>query len=43
VVDVRIDGVSLAMNYRSQFNKTIRTSSYDTLVQRMRKMERGKG
>jgi len=43
VVDVRIDGVSLAMNYRSQFNKIIRTSSYDTLVQRMRKMEGGKG
>ena len=43
VVDVRIDGVSLTMNYRSQFNKIIRTSSYDTLVQKMRKMEGGKG
>ena len=43
VVDVRIDGVSLAMNYRAQFNKIIRTSSYDTLVQRMRKMEGSKG
>jgi len=36
VVDVRLDGVSLAMNYRAQFNKILRNSSYDTLVQRMR-------
>jgi phospholipid transport system substrate-binding protein len=41
VVDVRLDGVSLAMNYRAQFNKILRKSSYDTLVQRMRsKVER---
>jgi len=35
VVDVRIDGVSLAMNYRAQFNKILRTSSYESLVERM--------
>lgn len=41
VVDVLLDGVSLAMNYRAQFNKILRSSSYDTLVQRMRsKVER---
>jgi phospholipid transport system substrate-binding protein len=36
VVDVRIDGVSLAMNYRAQFTKILRTSSYENLVERMR-------
>ena len=35
VVDVRIDGVSLAMNYRAQFNKILRTASYEHLVVRM--------
>ena len=35
VVDVHIDGVSLAMNYRAQFNKILRTSSYASLVERM--------
>ena len=37
IVDVVLDGVSLAMNYRSQFGKIIRTSTYDTLVQRIRR------
>jgi phospholipid transport system substrate-binding protein len=36
IYDVVIDGVSLASNYRAQFSKILRTSSYDTLVQRMK-------
>ncbi|MBI2466326.1 MAG: ABC transporter substrate-binding protein [Candidatus Rokubacteria bacterium] len=36
VVDVVLDGVSLAGNYRVQFDKIIRTSSYETLVQKMK-------
>ena len=34
--DVVIDGVSIVATYRSQFNKIIRTSSFDALVKRMR-------
>ena len=34
--DVVVDGVSLSANFRSQFDKTIRASSYDGLVQRMK-------
>ena len=37
LVDIVVDGVSLAANYRVQFTKIIRTSSYQTLLQRMRK------
>jgi phospholipid transport system substrate-binding protein len=37
VVDVVVDGVSLAVNYRVQFSKIIRTSSYETLLHRMRR------
>lgn len=37
MVDVVLDGVSIAMNYRSQFGKIIRTSTYDTLVERIRR------
>jgi phospholipid transport system substrate-binding protein len=37
VEDVVVDGVSLAANYRAQFSRTIRTSSYETLVGRLRK------
>ena len=37
VEDVVVDGVSLAANYRAQFSRTIRTSSYETLVDRLRK------
>jgi phospholipid transport system substrate-binding protein len=37
VDDVVVDGVSLAGNYRAQFSKIIRTSSYETLLRRMRK------
>jgi phospholipid transport system substrate-binding protein len=32
VYDLNIDGVSLVANYRAQFNKIIRTSSYKALV-----------
>ena len=32
VYDLNIDGISLVANYRSQFNKIIRTSSYEALV-----------
>ena len=35
ICDVVVDGVSLAGNFRAQFTKTIRASSYDTLVQRI--------
>jgi phospholipid transport system substrate-binding protein len=36
VYDVVIDGISLAMNYRAQFSKILRTSSYEALVQRIK-------
>jgi len=36
IYDVAIDGVSLAMNYRAQFSKILRTSSYEALVQRIK-------
>jgi phospholipid transport system substrate-binding protein len=32
VYDLNIDGISLVANYRGQFNKIIRTSSYEALV-----------
>jgi len=35
ICDVVVDGVSLAGNFRAQFTKTIRASSYDALVQRI--------
>jgi phospholipid transport system substrate-binding protein len=34
--DVAIEGVSLVANYRAQFNKVIRTSSFEGLLQRLR-------
>ncbi len=34
--DLIVDGVSLVKNYRSQFEKIIRTSSYQELVRRLR-------
>jgi phospholipid transport system substrate-binding protein len=37
VEDVVVDGVSLAANYRAQFSRIIRTSSYETLLRRLRK------
>lgn len=36
VYDVVIEGVSLINNYRNQFNKIIRTNSYEELVRRMK-------
>lgn len=36
VYDVVIEGVSLVNNYRNQFSKIIRTSSYEELVKRMK-------
>jgi phospholipid transport system substrate-binding protein len=36
VYDVIIEGVSLVANYRTQFNKIIRTSSYQELVKKMK-------
>jgi phospholipid transport system substrate-binding protein len=35
VYDLSIDGISLVSNYRAQFNKVIRTDSYETLVTRL--------
>jgi phospholipid transport system substrate-binding protein len=32
VYDLSIDGISLVANYRAQFNKIIRTSSYEALI-----------
>ncbi len=36
VYDVVIDGISLVNNYRSQFNRIIRTSSFAELMRKMR-------
>ena len=36
VYDVIIEGVSLVNNYRTQFNKIIRTDSYEDLVKKMK-------
>jgi phospholipid transport system substrate-binding protein len=36
VYDLNIDGISLVANYRAQFNKIIRTSSYEALVTKLR-------
>ena len=36
VYDISIEGVSLVANYRTQFNKIIQTSSYQTLVDKLR-------
>jgi phospholipid transport system substrate-binding protein len=36
VYDISIDGISLVGNYRAQFNKVIRTSSYGELVAKLR-------
>jgi phospholipid transport system substrate-binding protein len=36
VYDVLIEGVSLVANYRTQFNRIIRTSSYEKLVGRIK-------
>jgi phospholipid transport system substrate-binding protein len=36
VYDLSIDGISLVANYRAQFNKVIRTSSYEALVAKLK-------
>ena len=36
IYDVVIEGISLVANYRAQFSKILRTSSYETLVQRIK-------
>ncbi len=36
VYDISIEGVSLVSNYRNQFNKIIRTNSYDDLVKKLK-------
>jgi len=36
ISDVVVDGVSLAGNFHAQFEKTIRTASYDELVKKIR-------
>ena len=36
VRDVTIEGVSLVANYRAQFERVIRASSYPELIKRMR-------
>jgi phospholipid transport system substrate-binding protein len=39
IYDLVVEGVSLVSNYRSQFDKTIRTSSYGELLKRLRAQE----
>ena len=39
VYDVVIEGVSLVANYRTQFNRIVRTESYAALVQKLRSSE----
>jgi phospholipid transport system substrate-binding protein len=39
VYDVIIEGVSLVANYRTQFNKIVRTESYPVLVDRLKSKE----
>jgi len=41
VYDLSIDGTSLVANYRSQFNKIVRTESYEGLVARLKSREVG--
>jgi phospholipid transport system substrate-binding protein len=39
VYDISIDGISLVANYRAQFNKVIRTSSYTALVTKLKSQQ----
>ena len=41
VYDLTVDGISLVANYRAQFNKIIRTSSYEALVARFKSQQAG--
>jgi len=36
VYDIVVDGISMVSNYRAQFTKIIRTSSYEDLVEKMK-------
>jgi phospholipid transport system substrate-binding protein len=36
VYDVTIEGVSMVSNYRSQFNKIVRTEGYPAVVERLK-------
>ena len=36
IYDVNIEGISLVSNYRTQFNKIIQTSGYNSLVEKMK-------
>ena len=36
VYDVVVDGISMVSNYRGQFSKILQTSSYETLLERLR-------
>jgi phospholipid transport system substrate-binding protein len=35
--DVSVDGVSLALHYRAQFDEVLHSSSYDMLLQRIKR------
>jgi len=39
VYDLTVDGISLVANYRAQFNKIIRTSSYEVLIARFKSQQ----
>jgi phospholipid transport system substrate-binding protein len=39
VYDLNIDGISLVANYRAQFNRVIRTSSYPALVTKLKSQQ----
>jgi phospholipid transport system substrate-binding protein len=41
VYDLSIDGTSLVANYRSQFNKIVRTDSYEGLVAKLKSRQAG--
>src|SRR5580704_15985942 len=41
VYDLSIDGISLVASYRSQFNKIVRTDSYEGLVARLKSRQLG--
>jgi phospholipid transport system substrate-binding protein len=41
VYDLNIDGISLVASYRSQFNKIVRTDSYEGLVARLKSRQVG--
>ena len=42
VYDVVVDGVSLVNNYRGQFSKILKTSSYEELVEKLKKKSAAK-